>query len=553
MNNPAGEINMWCESKPPPVVPYPLSFTDWLYSIKGLNISDIEYTSRAMAGLYLSHGFSQIASNLPANVDGKYIVGEVVDLCYESGKYFLTMKDDKNDNYGYDGCRFDHVLLSTGHPIHRETDEVLTFQSFADDHETARYIPNAYPVDTVFSDIPPNCSVGLKGMGLTFVDAALALTEGKGGRFERDEITDKLVYKPAGNEPRFIYPFSRSGLPMIPRKSVANVSKELLFFTRSALQRFENGKKLNFQKQLWPLLIQDMIYAHYDIAMKNAGQPDGLTGCNDFEAIEHLIADYQRKYPSEAPFDVDFFLEPLKETDIHKGKSHHVYIKLLYNDYLQEARKGELSSPLAAVTAVWSKASALFCEVYAFGGLSPESQQGFEHSFRSKLNRVTYGPPVESAEKLFALMECGILNFNAARNPDLILDEEKGSFVLKSGCDSTLYPIQYLVDARIPKMSLDNDPGTLFRNLLHRGLITLFENRVDNEVFMPGAVNITRDGFVIDKNGSINHRIAVTGTPTEGITYDNDTLSRDRNNFVDGWAEFISKEYSKSTLIHHAS
>ncbi len=112
--------------------------------------------------------------------------------------------------------------------------------------------------------------------------------------------------------------------------------------------------------------------------------------------------------------------------------------------------------------------------------------------------------------------------------------------------------VQYLVDARIPKMSLANDPGSLFRNLLNRGLITLFENRFGQQAYKPGAVNITRQGFVIDINGQINRGIAVTGTPTEGITFDNDTLSRDRNNFVDGWAEFISKEYAKSTSAHYA-
>lgn len=50
----------------------------------------------------------------------------------------------------------------------------------------------------------------------------------------------------------------------------------------------------------------------------------------------------------------------------------------------------------------------------------------------------------------------------------------------------------------------------------------------------------------------MNFDIAVTGTPTEGITFDNDTLSRNRNSFVDGWAEYISKEYAKSEIEHYA-
>ena len=553
MNNPVGEINMWGEEKPPPVVPEPLSLTQWLCHTAEVNISNNDYTSRAMAGRYLSDGFDSIVSNLPENVDGKYIIGEVVDIQNDSGKYSLSLKTEGDKNYTHQANQYDHVLLATGHPKHRDTKEALQYQSFADEHEMAGYIPFVYPAESVFSKVPPSCSVGMKGMGLTFVDAVLALTEGKGGQFVRDGKTEKLTYIPSGEEPKIIYPFSRSGLPMIPRISVPIENNELLFFTKYALQKLESGKKLNFEEQIWPLLKQDMIFAYYDIAMKNAGDPEGLAGCDNFEDVERLVAETHKKYPSILRFDAERFLESLQEAEFHKNKTHNQYIKSLYNDYLQEARKGELMSPMAAVTAVWRKAAPLFCEVYSFGGLTPESQRYFDYSMRAKLIRVTYGPPVKSAEKLYALMEFGILNFNAAKNPDLVLDEKSGVFILESRPKCTRYPVQYLVDARMPKVALADSPGPLFGNLLNRGLITIFENRSGSEVYRPGAVNITRQGFVIDKNGAINRNIAVTGTPTEGITFDNDTLSRDRNNFVDNWAELISRDYAKSTSEQHAN
>ena len=541
MNNPVGEINMWGEENPTPVSPEALSFSEWLHQSAEVNLADCDYASRAMVGRYLSHGFNLIASNLPENVTGKYIVEEVVDICNESGRYSLNLKPEADKKMD----RYDHILLATGHPNHRESKEALFFQSFSEDHENAGYVPFIYPAETVFADVTPNSSVGIKGMGLTFVDAVLALTEGRGGRFERDEKTDKISYTPSGEEPKVIYPFSRSGLPMIPRISVPNTSNELMFFNRAALQRFESGKKLHFEEQIWPLLKQDMIFEYYDIALKNYGYPMGLFICDDFEDVERFVEGYHKKYPSEIRFDAERFIDPLQKTEVYEGKSHHQYVETLYNDYLREAQKGELKSPLAAVSAVWRKASSLFCELYSFGGLTPESQQNFDCTIRGKLNRVTFGPPVESAEKLFALMESGLLNFDAARNPDLILDDKSGSFILQSKANNTRYPVQFLVDARIKKMSLSDDPGPLFRSMLNRGLITIFENRFGEEAYRPGAINITRQGFVIDKNGHVNKRIAVTGTPTEGITFDNDTLSRDRNNFVDGWAECISREYAE--------
>lgn len=552
MNNPAGEINMWSGDNPPPVVPHPYSLADWVYHDGGSRTSNNYYTARADAGRYLLYGFKQIASNLPQNVYGKYIISEVVDIDSDSGKYSITLKTQGNDKNHSPADRYDHVLLATGHPNHNETQEVLECRSFADAHAKAGYIPFIYPAETMFSDVPANCSLAIKGMGLTFTDAVLALTEGKGGRFEKKTKSEKLTYIPSGYEPAVIYPFSRTGLPMIPRISVPNGNKKLMYFTQSALQKFQPDTKIDFKLQIWPLLKQDMIYAYYDIALKNAGYPQGLSVCDNYEDVERIVEKYHEKFSFNERFDAERFLNPVQNTKAGKGITHDQYIKSLFCTYLQEAWKGELWSPLAAVTAVWRKATPLFCELYSFGGLTPESQRYFDSSMRGMLNRVTFGPPVKSAEKLFALMECGILNFNAANNPDLVLDDKSGSFILQNNPEGTRYPFQYLVDARMPKVALADAPGTLFGNLLKRGLISIFENRMGLEIYQPGAVNITARGFVIDQKGRTNTGIAVTGTPTEGITFDNDTLSPKRNNFVDGWAEFISMEYSKSKHKEYA-
>jgi hypothetical protein len=552
INNPVGDVNMWAEEMPPPVAPQPLSLTEWLCRNENQLVTDHDYIPRSVVGRYLADGFSSIASNLPENVSGSYIVGEVTDLYEDSGKYALCVKSAETQ-LSYRTDRYDNILLATGHPRHRKTHEQLRYQSFADEHNGAGYIPFIYPAETRFKDLPPGCRVGMTGLGLTFVDAVLALTEGKGGLFQRDERTDKLIYFPSGYEPEVICPFSRSGLPMLPRRSVPGEKSSLKFFTRSGLNQIQTGQKLDFNRQLWPLLKQDMIRAYYDIALKEAGFPEGLSGAADFDDVLHSVAKYHKKYPDRKRFNPDLFLDPLQEKSAAVCRTFHHYIQSEYRGYLKEARKGELKSPLAAVTAVWRKASSLFSEIYSYGGLTPDSQRYFDHTVRGKLNRVTFGPPVESAEKMLALMESEILNFETARNPVLTLDDKTGSFILESIQSSTRHSVQFLVDARIPKMSLADDRSSLFRNLLRRGLITMHENRDGQGIYQTGAVNITPEGFAVDRQGSVNSGIAVTGTPTEGITFDNDTLSRTRNNFVSTWAECISKEYAKPETEHHAN
>lgn len=260
INNPVGDINMWAEEKHSPVVNQPLSLTEWLCRNKDLHVMEHDYVSRAMTGRYLANGFRSIASNLPEKVVGNYIVGEVTDIYKDSGKYALCMKTDSYEKQPRTD-HYDHVLLATGHPKNRETNEQLRYQSFADEHNRAGYIPFIYPAETVFTDLPPGCSVGIKGIGLMFVDAVLVLTEGKGGALQHDEKSEELVYMPSGYEPEVIFPFSRSGLPMLPRRSIPGEKSRLKFFTKPALQKMQTGGKLDFNQQIWPLLRQEMIYA----------------------------------------------------------------------------------------------------------------------------------------------------------------------------------------------------------------------------------------------------------------------------------------------------
>jgi len=50
-------------------------------------------------------------------------------------------------------------------------------------------------------------------------------------------------------------------------------------------------------------------------------------------------------------------------------------------------------------------------------------------------------------------------------------------------------------------------------------------------------MDLTREANPIDKAGNVIKNMTVYGTPTEGVTFDNDTLSRSRNDFSSIWAK----------------
>lgn len=554
-NNAVGDINIWIDEAPPPVVMSPSSLAEWLERNTESAVEEKSYVSRAVVGKYLEKGFESLAVNLPDSVKGEYLIGEVTDIQPdEDDTYKLTVKN-REGTLEKIPHRYHHILLATGHQQNHPTDREQEFQQFADSNEHFSFVPFIYPVEVALKELSPGCHVAIKGMGLTFVDAVLALTEGRGGRFKRNANNDKLVYHSSGEEPAAIYPFSRSGMPMIPRRPVTQADElPLKFFTRASLNELKKNApegKLDFKEDILPLLKQEMIYAFYKIHMKERAFREDLSDCVTFTDVSYCVEEFHDQYPAARRFDPDLFLEPLKNKQVDNGEDFNEYIQSYLSFFLSEAKKGEIKSPWAAVTGVWRKATPVFGSFYAFGGFTPDSQRHFDKEVRRLLNRVTFGPPAGSVEKLLALMEKGILHFGMARKPSIMMDKNKGTFVLHSSSNGDRQPVDALIDARISKNAIRDDQSPLYRNLLDRGLIKMFENKLGSNSYKPGSVAISPEGFVLDRDGNRSTSIAVTGTPTEGITFDNDALSRTRNNFVSEWAVFIRRIYANPKIDHH--
>ena len=62
-----------------------------------------------------------------------------------------------------------------------------------------------------------------------------------------------------------------------------------------------------------------------------------------------------------------------------------------------------------------------------------------------------------------------------------------------------------------------------------------------------GGIEIDPNGNAINSEGKIEQNISLYGTPTEGVTHDNDTLSRSRNNFASVWARKVSEHIQRKT------
>ncbi|WP_296620335.1 FAD/NAD(P)-binding protein [Marivirga sp.] len=538
MNYANGFINMWPDSKPSPIVPEPISFVEWLKfgeSNKQDPIHD-EYSPRALVGRYLSYGFNSLLENCPGHISIVQHLGEITDLEKSGDKINLLLLTQAKKQLHLRG--FDQLLLATGH---------LTVNSSKKNRlNPSSDVDFIYPVKTKLSGILPKSKVAVKGMGLTFIDAALALTEGRGGFFKNSG--NELKYFSTGEEPSKIYPFSKSGLPMFPRKSTfGKPIKELKYFK---LENFVGmGEKLpswkvDFKLELLPLIKKEIIFSYYDCMFRIHGLD--LCYSPNFREVETQIFDFHEKYPQAEIFEFEHFFPCENHSPV---KSNEEVINLI-SHWINCAELGEKESPLANASGVWRQMTDLFNRVYSFGGLTPSSHQLFSEQYASHFNRVSYGPPVINMKKILALAKAGILDFSFSNSPSMTYEEAHKQYRLATVYGNEI-STDFFVDARIPKYRVDDQLSPLYENLIRKGHARPFVNVCKFGItFKPGCVDLNRSGNPLDKYGNVVPQLTFTGTPTEGITFDNDSLSTEKNDFVSAWADRVADEVVKFRSIN---
>lgn len=524
MNYANGYINMWPEQDPKPAVPHPKSFVDWLEEHRNQfpNASASTFSSRATVGLYLSQGFEELLENCPEHITVVKHVGDVVGIEKQEDDYAVFYKTS-TESAPIEISGVQNLLIATGHPCTNEADTELEDQ----------YVDFIYPVDQRLQGIHPGSSVAIKGMGLTFIDAVLALTEGREGRFHEDE-TGSLTYIKSGLEPEILYPFSKSGLPMIPRGSTfGKAVLEPVYFQQEAVEFIEALEgKYDFERQLLPLLIEEFTAVYYSKLFASKGME--LEIQKDYAEVEFQIENFHQQFPELDRFDFHAFLEGnLSPDDLNKSTLEYIRMSI------QEAELGIENSAFAATADTWRHLSDFFNKLYRFGGLMPQSQRTFLEKYAGHLNRISYGPPIENMKKIEAIAEAGLIDFSFSQNPEI---SKTSKFILSTpkGKDVT---VDFFVDARIPKIQLHRCAGQLYGSLLEQKLIFPYVNRLEGRLdFRPGCIAINDMGHPVDETGWPNETITFTGTPTEGLTYDNDSLSRKRNDFVSGWAKNLTQK-----------
>ncbi|TCO11084.1 FAD/NAD(P)-binding protein [Natronoflexus pectinivorans] len=509
MNFANKHINMWTEESPPPVVEDPLSFSEYISLETQTPQGEIEslYASRATVGCYLEKGFARLKKNLPENVILQQHILEVRSVEKMDEVYSIGFMQGGKKCWLTD---FQNILITTGHQRHKEATDK--------NHSKVSFI---YPVQQKLNEWTQQNTVAVKGMGLTFIDAVLALTEGKGGFFTKNN-DGKYIYKASGREPKRIFPFSKSGWPIMPKYDFNLKNDYELFVKRLKLL---NHKKLSFKYEILPLIERDMGYTYYSTLFTH--EREMLEYHPNYDVINRQIETFHQKHPGYARFSLDKLLEP----EFNSSKCNHQNILEYLTAFTNENNRDIEHEAQLRAASVWRRISPIFNDIYSFSGLDAASHQEFDEYYFGKLNRIAYGPPPENLKKMIALANTGIVDFRFAKSPNI--EPFKNGYMLSNGISENYCDI--LIDARIPKNSIEKEVTGLFINLCKNHLARPYENRDKNMNYAPGTLEIDRNGNLINPQGKAEN-ITLYGTPTESIVHDNDTLSRTRNNFASSWS-----------------
>ncbi|QNL51762.1 FAD/NAD(P)-binding protein [Olivibacter sp. SDN3] len=504
-----------------------LSLVDWIayHKTENKSVRSLDFASRALVGHYLANTIMLFLTNLPTNIQVNMVVTTITQITENGRNYRIGISDSR----WLLPFNYQSVLLATGHSYYSENRDLQTFADHASD---VHYISSIYPVQQL-DRIKAGVKVGILGMGLTFVDTVLALTEGRGGRFEENERA--LTYMPSGEEPATLYPFSRSNLPMLPRGPANKQQRYYLRFVTqewadTLLQQCTVG--IDFPEAISPVLEKEAQHAYYRTLSKDFSSSDSF--------IDRQIANI----PQTERFSLKKLLfQPFCLIDQHAEDQHTNVVSYLRHT-LEEAEKGELESPLMAAAAVWREAIPIIGQLYREGKLTAESHELFDQKYYGAFCRTAFGPPMENVRKILCLAKAGYIRFRFDSPPNVATDRTHNMFTISSNRQKL--DTKVLIDARMPRPNVVAHHAALYQNLVKEG----FAMPMVNGSYRPGCVQLTPHGQLVDSSGKAT-AIFVYGTPTEGFTLDNDSLSPDRNDFATPWAQFATHLIKQQNAIHY--
>lgn len=421
----------------------------------------------------------------------------------------------------------DVVVLAQGYLERTLTDADRAFAQAAERHELT-YVPPGQTADLDLSALRPQEPVLVRGMGLAFVDLVVLLTQGRGGRFT--ESGGRLRYEPSGAEP-VLHVGSRRGVPYhaklgYRRPVTGPVATRYLTAKAIAALPTDRAGHVDFQRYLWPLLVRDLAFAHYEELFRAHADRttvpwpefrdrfDALDPTDD-AATARFAAYVDRAVPSvDDRFELSHIDRPLAgrrfadPAAVGAAVAGHVEADL-------RRRADPTFSPDAAVFDALLAVYGALAGALREGRIGPADRVRFvEDRVQGLFSFLASGPPPRRLAELLALYEAGVVHFVG---PDMTVAITRGRFTASSPAAPGVTTARALVDARLARPDVLESTDPIIRGLLSAGELAA-ENIVDDRGVALGGGQLLADATcrAVRADGSVHPRRFLVGPSVSG-------------------------------------
>ncbi len=494
MNFAAEHLNLWCEGSLAVPAAERLSFLDWRRET-GDGASNDRYPPRADVGRYLADGLARMRRHAPPGVEIALRAEPVRALERDDGAWTVLTCG------GAARAGYDEVLVAVGHRTSAGDWPAGPWP------HAAPLVPRVFPVARWLSPqrVAAGATVAVRGFALTFLDAALALTEGRGATFGTDGHPYRLRHVPADGEAGLIVPFARVGRPMLAKPEpglAAGVPalEEIAGAARAQVLALAGDAGV---RDALPAVLAPAAAASLLAARGHEPRGERLRRAAD-AARAWLTAACDGAIPPAG-------LGPAEEIE----------------------RSLAVGAGLAAPDLSWALGhtwrSVYPALVTRLGGDGlPEGGWPAFHRLAAQMERVAFGPPAVNAAKLLALVEAGRVDLRHVAAGRIA--EREATTVIRSERGETA--VDVVVDAVLAEPGARRSDTGLLERLVADGHARIAGGR--------RGLDVTSDAGCVGAGGARTAGLSAVGRPTEDSVIGNDTLSRTLHPQADAWAARVA-------------
>lgn len=487
MNLSADRLDLWTGTNDAIPEPERLSFTAWRRDTDG-----DAYPPRALVGRYLADGLARILRGLPGGMSVRVLPVEAV-RARSCGRmmWSLTGSDGRVRCYA-------HLLLALGHGTGG------AWPAYGSWSHAAPLVPRVFPVERWLSPdaVAPGARVAARGFALTLIDAALALTEGRGGGFGPGPLPHLFRYVPSRADAAAVLPFARTGRPVLAKAApeIAGVRPGVLEALVHGQHRLaELPEAFGLRSHVVPILART-VEGCLRAARARTGGGEPPTSAQTVAVNLAALCDGCER-PAADPA-----IAMREALDVAVARREPGFTWAL-----AETWQGLYPALVARLD----------------GGSLPTRDWPAFRRLSAELERVAFGPPPVNAAKLLALVEAGRVDLAHVRGGRL--SSTDGVTALESGAGAAV--VDVVVD------TVSTPPGglgtgsALVDRLRQEGHLRIARGR--------RGIEVTADAACVRQDGTLSPGLAAIGRVTEDWIVGNDTLNRRLHVHCDRWARTV--------------